>query len=151
MFEKNKNNLNLLEKELHSVKIPEGFEYKLPPISTEMLKGEFIDYKTRSELTNRYWVDSHFANPQGTVQGGILAACFDDTFGPLGVITSRKPILTIDLNIQYIRPVQLEENIYIKAKVISVSKTTLFMRADALNQKGKLLAQASTNQQIIIS
>lgn len=149
MFEESKTNLEAFEKAVHAVNIPEGFAYKMPPNSFNVLKGTFLDYKSRSELLTRFWVEKKFSNPQGTVQGGIIAACFDDTFGPLGVVTAQKPIVTIDMNIQYIRPVKLEEFIYIKTKVISFSKTTLFLRADAFNQKGKLLAQASSNQLIM--
>lgn len=148
MFEENKTNIELFEKTLHSVAIPQGFAYQLPPNSFKELKGQFLDYKLRSELLTQFWIDKKFSNPQGTVQGGIIAACFDDTFGPLGVSTSKFPILTIDMNIQYIRPIPLEEYFYIKTKVTSYSKTTIFMQAEAFNQRGKLLAQATSNQLI---
>ena len=148
-FEKNPEQLELLEKTFHSVEVPKGMNYQLPPNSFAMLKGEFMDYQVRKELVTRFWIDKAFSNPQGTVQGGIIAACFDDTFGPLGVVTSKKPILTVDIHIQYIRPIPLEETFYIITKVVSVSKSTIYMQAEAFNQKGKLLAQASSNQIII--
>lgn len=149
IFSKNKEQLTKLEEALHLINIPEGMIYQLPPNSFRMLNGEFIGYTPRSELVTRFRIENDYSNPQGTVQGGILAACFDDTFGPLGVVTSQKPILTVDMNIQYIRPVPLEEEFIIVTKIIYVAKATLFMRADAFNQKGKLLAQASSNQLII--
>lgn len=145
-FNKNQANVDLLEKEMSEVQIPEGFTYQLPPNSFFVLKGEFLDYQKRSELTTRFWVDKSLSNPQGSVQGGIIAACFDDTFGPLGVLTCRKPILTVDMNIQYIRAVPLKEELFVVTKVVSQSRNMLFMRAEMFNQKGKLLAQASTNQ-----
>ena len=149
MFEKNKEQLQELDRELHAVKIPEGMPYQLPPNTLGMLKGEFMAYRSKKELITQFWIDKAYSNPQGTVQGGIIAACFDDTFGPLGVVTSRNAVLTIDMRLQYIRPVPLEETFYIVTKVISVSRTTVYMQAEAFNKKGKLLAHASTNQIIV--
>jgi uncharacterized protein (TIGR00369 family) len=146
---KNIENLDLLEQAFNAVEVPEGMAYQLPPNSFGMLKGEFIDYVSRQELVTSFNVSKSYSNPQGTVQGGIIAACFDDTFGPLGVVTSRKPILTIDMNVQYIRPVPLDEEFYIVTKVVSFSKATLFMTAEAFNKKGKLMAKASSNQLIL--
>lgn len=146
---KDTDNLELLDKALHSVQIPDGFAYQLPPNSFAELNGEFLNYTPKKELTTKFRIDKKFSNPQGTVQGGIICACFDDTFGPLGVVTAQRPILTIDLNTQYIRPVPLEEDFYIFTKIISVAKTTIYIEAEAHNQKGKLLAKATTNQMII--
>ena len=149
MFKENRSNLALLEKALHNISVPKGMSYQLPPNSFSKFNGVFIDYTSRSELITQFRVENDYSNPQGTVQGGILTACFDDTFGPLGVVTAQKPILTVDINIQFIRPVSLNEDFYIVTKVVSVSRSTLFMHANAFSQKGKLLAQASTNQIII--
>lgn len=149
MFEKNEAQLLELDKALHAVEVPEGMAYQLPPNSFAMLKGEFLNYENRKKLITKFWIDKAYSNPQGTVQGGIIAACFDDTFGPLGVVSSRNPILTIDMNVQYVRPVPLEETFYIVTKIVSISKSTVFMQSEAFNQKGKLLAQASSNQLIL--
>jgi uncharacterized protein (TIGR00369 family) len=145
----NHRNVELLNSRLSSLTIPEGMGYQLPPNSSGTFNCVHIDYADRLELINQYVIDNAFANPQGTVQGGVIAACFDDTFGPLGVATARKPIVTIDLNVQYIRPITLNENFYIKANVVSVAKSTIFMQAEAIGAKGKILAKASTNQLII--
>ncbi len=142
-------NIELLNSRLRSITLPEGLGYQLPPKSSGTLNCVHIDYTDRLELINQYFIDDAFANPQGTVQGGIITACFDDTFGPLGVVTARNPILTIDMNVQFIRPIALNEKFYIKANVVSVSKSTIFMQAEATSTQGKLLAKASTYQIII--
>lgn len=149
MFEKNQDNLDLLLKHRDEVAVPEGFAYQLPPNSFKELKGEFLNYENRRKLWTKFWVNKKFSNPQGTVQGGITSACFDDTFGPLGISAARKPILTIDMNVQYIRPVPLEEDFFIKTEVVSMGRSTIYMQAEAFNKKGKLLAKATTNQLIL--
>lgn len=147
--EKIKKHLEQLQYDLSSLQLPEGMSYQLPPNSFAELNGEFLDYQRRKQLVTRFCIDNKFSNPQGTVQGGIITACFDDTFGPLGVVTAKRPILTIDLNTQYIRPIPLEENFYIVTTIISVGKSTIYCEAEAFNKKQKLLARASTNQLII--
>lgn len=149
ILEKNIQNLTNLEKDLHTLQVPDGMQYQIPPNSFSELKGEFIDYVRRKELVTQFWVDKKFSNPQGTVQGGIITACFDDTFGPLGVVSAQRPILTIDINTQFIRPIQLEETFYIITKIISIGFTTIYSEAEAYNSKNKLLAKASTNQLIL--
>lgn len=149
MIDKNEIELAELDKAFREVKAPEGMPYQLPPNSFKTLKGEFLGYKSRQQLYTRFWIDKAFSNPQGIVQGGIVAGCFDDTFGPLGVVTSRSAILTIDMQIQYIRQVPLEEWFYIVTNVVSLGHSTIFLRAEAYNQKDKLLAQATSNQLIL--
>jgi len=149
MFKKNYENIELFNKALIDIRIPNGMEYQLPPNSTAMLNCEHLNYKDRCELVNRYFIGNEFSNPQGTVQGGVIAACFDDTFGPLGVVTARNPIVTIDMNIQYIRAISVDEDFFIQANIVSVAKSTIFIEAKAFNCKGKLLAKASTNQLIL--
>lgn len=149
IFEKNEVNVRLLEEAYRTVQVPEGMAYQLPPNSSKTLCSEFLDYEPRKKLLTSFYIHRMFANPQGTVQGGIISACFDDTFGPLGVATARGPILSIDLHVQFIRPIPVEEKFYITTTVISLSKTTIYMQAEAYNQKGKLLAHASSNQLIL--
>ena len=148
-FTVNKESLKNLEIAMHSADLPKGMSYQLPPNTFAELKGEFINFIDNKKLVTRFFIDKRFSNPQGTVQGGIIAACFDDTFGPLSVGTSGKPILTTNMNVQYIRPVPLEQDIYIVTEIVSISRSNIYLRADAFNSNGKLLAQASTNQLIL--
>jgi len=148
-FTINKENLKPLNTAMHSVNLPEGMSYQLPPNTFAKLNGEFINFIDDKKLVTRFHIEKEFSNPQGTVQGGIIAACFDDTFGPLGVAKSGKPILTTNMNVQYIRPVPLEQDIFIITEIVSISRSNIFLRADIFNSTGKLLAQASTNQLIL--
>ncbi len=145
MFEKNIEALEQLQIEVDDLKFPPEMNYQMPSPSFAELHGEFLDYKRGKELVVSFFTDRKYSNPQGTFQGGMISACFDDTFGPLAVFASKKPVVTIDMNIQYVRPVVLEDTFYIRAYVVSNNKTLMFLRAEAFNKKNKLLAQASTN------
>ena len=145
MFEINQERLNDLQNAMKLVELHKDYQYQLPPLSFQELNGCFLNYIDRKELFTKFKINKKYSNPQGTSQGGIIAACFDDTFGPLAMVTSRRPVMSIDMNIQYIRAVPLESELFIHTRVISRSPTTLFLRADAYNVRQKLLAQASSN------
>ena len=149
MFTFNEENCKILTKAMEMVEFPNNYQHQVPPPTFKELRGEFLNYIERKELFTKFWVNKKFSNPQGTVQGGMIAACFDDTFGPLGMVTARNLVMSIDMNIQYIRAVPLEQDIFIHTKIITHSPTTLFIRADAFNARQKLLAQASTNMFIV--
>ncbi len=149
MFEKHIDNLDILRSDMNKVTIPDGFTYQLPPATFAELGGEFLNYTKGKELFVSFFTHKKYSNPQGTFQGGMIAACFDDAFGPLGIVASKNPVVSIDMNIQYVRAVKLSSTIYIKATVVSMSRTLLFLRADMYNEKMKLLAQASSNLNIL--
>lgn len=149
MFNKNPDALKILQDDIRNVNIPEGFAYTVPPNSFKELHGEFLDYTPRTELLVSFNIDTKYSNPQGSVQGGIIAACFDDVFGPLGMIAARHPVMSIDMNVQYMRSVHIQEPIYVRATLVSMGKSTLFIRAEMFNKKARLMAQASTNLQVV--
>lgn len=149
MFEKNLGALEIFKKDLTNVVLPKGSNYKIPSPSLKIFNGEFIDYVSRKEIVVSFCADSVYSNPQGTLQGGLITACFDDAFGPLGMVGSRHPILTIDINVQFVRAIKLEEKFFIKAKVVSLAHTTMYMEAEAFSVRGKLLAKASSNILIV--
>jgi len=149
MFEKNLEALEIFKKDLTNVVLPEGVEYKVPSPSLKIFNGEFIDYVSRKEIVISFFADKMYSNPQGTLQGGFITACFDDAYGPLGMVGSRHPIVTIDINVQFVRAIKLEEKFFVKAKVVSLAHTTMYMEAEAFNIRGKLLAKASTNVLIV--
>jgi acyl-coenzyme A thioesterase PaaI-like protein len=54
-------------------------------------------------------------NPGGTLQGGILSSFFDDAFGMLCFASLHRPCVTIDLSVNFIRPVKLGSFVIIHA------------------------------------
>ncbi len=149
MFEKNLDALEVFKKDLNNIVFPEGSEYKIPAPSFKIFNGEFIDYVSRKGIVVSFFADRIYSNPQGTLQGGLITACFDDAFGPLGMVGSRNPIVTIDINVQFVRAIKLEEKFIVKARIVSLAHTTMYMEAEALSTRGKLLAKASTNVLIV--
>jgi uncharacterized protein (TIGR00369 family) len=94
-----------------------------------------LDFPVREDQTN----------PLGTLQGGILCSFFDDAFGTLSFASLRKPCITIDLNVNFIRGARPGEVVRIRAVFRSKTRKLLQLQAEAYNEQEKLLATASSN------
>lgn len=121
----------------------------VPPPSFTSMNGEFEEYEKNKRLVVSFPVDNSQTNPVGVMQGGFIAAAFDNVFGPLSYLIAKKPMTTIDMNIQYIRGVEVNQRVLVEAVLIAKGFSTLYMTAEMKNAKGKLLATASTNLLII--
>ena len=117
---------------------------QLPPNSAKELGSNFIEYIPKKSLTVEFIVQEKHTNPLGLLQGGILCAYFDDTFGPLSYAILGKPMLTLDMNIQFIRGVKANEKVKIKAEIQSRGIQVMYLKAEAVNQKNKTIAVATT-------
>jgi uncharacterized protein (TIGR00369 family) len=84
-------------------------------------------------------------NPVGTLQGGILSSFFDDAFGCLCFASLRKPCVTIDMTVNFIRPVKPGSFVVIHAVFKARGKKLLQVSAEAVNGNEKLVATATSN------
>ncbi len=135
--------------ELRSIHFPEKLGLKIPPPVFLEMEGRFLDYVSRKELTVAFPVPEKYCNPMGNMQGGIIAAAFDNTFGPLSFLAARAPTTTIDMNTQYIRPVPQGETFTITAQIVLRGFSTMYMTANGYNRAGKLVAMSTTNIMIL--
>lgn len=119
-----------------------------PPIFTAM-KAEILGYEKGKSITVAFPVEEYQTNPMGVMQGGVIAAAFDNAFGPLSYLVAKKPTTTIDMNIQYIRGVATGQKVVVSATVEAKGFSTIHMIAKMETEKGKLLATASTNLLIL--
>jgi len=127
----------------------EEFERKYPDVKTPpncfLASGaRIIAHEPNKSLTVAFPVQEEQTNPIGSLQGGILCSFFDDTFGPLSFVTMRKPCVSIDMTVNFIRPARPGETIVIRAEFKSKSRKLLQLYAEAHNDKNKLIATATT-------
>jgi uncharacterized protein (TIGR00369 family) len=119
-----------------------------PPCFISM-GGEFLDYESRTMLQAKFPVRAEYANPVGTMQGGFISAAMDNVLGPLSYVAARSACVTLDLSTQYVRGTDPGETLTVTARVISRSPSHLLMRAEAANDKGKLVATATSTALVI--
>lgn len=114
-----------------------------------------LDQKTREYLPGKslvvdYPVAEKFLNLAGTMQGGFIAAAFDNTFGQLCyLVTDKVPIVTIDINTTFHRPIFKNDTLSVVARVQAQGKTTIHLVGEAFNSDGKLIASSVTNYMIL--
>jgi uncharacterized protein (TIGR00369 family) len=97
-----------------------------------------------------FTADERFANPQGFVQGGFIAAMLDDTHGPAlfaQLDASMFPV-TVDCNISFLRAARFGGFLG-KGRVISCGKTIAFTEGELFDQNGTLVARGTFTSRLV--
>ncbi|UCF60021.1 MAG: PaaI family thioesterase [Anaerolineaceae bacterium] len=117
--------------------------YMIPPPVFITMKGEFITFDLEDGvLKTKFPVQEQFLNPFRSLQGGIVAAAVDNTFGPLSMLVA-PPSVTRRIEMKYSSPVTPDlEYITVEARFIKRDHRMLTFRADVRDPSGKLLAKA---------
>lgn len=127
-----------------------GVRLELPPASNKAMSTEYTEMDAGKSLTARFPFNPAFTNPVKLFQGGFLCAAFDEVMGPLTYMAAGQPAVTLDMNTSFVRPFTAkDEYIEIKAEIVSKTKTVLFVRAEAKNKEGKLVATAVSHSLVI--
>ena len=95
-------------------------------------------------------VDDRFGNPQGFVQGGIIAAMLDDTHGPalFAHVDGKVFPVTIDCNISFIKAAQFG-NFVGKGRLVNMGKTIAFTEAELFDEAGELIARGTFTSRLV--
>jgi acyl-coenzyme A thioesterase PaaI-like protein len=125
-------------------------EFHLPPPVFKAMQGEFLSFdQDRGILKTRFPVLDSFLNPYGSMQGGMVAAAVDNTFGPLGMLVSA-PNVTRRLEMKYSHPVTPDlEFITVTARFKEQDGRWLVFTADVRDETGKILARAKATHWIL--
>ena len=122
-----------------------GNAVQFPPNCFLDMEAKIVRYESRKVLVVRIPVRERTFNPVAMMQGGYIAAAFDNTMGPLSYMAARKPCMTLDLHTQFIRSAGAGEVLTVTASVVSRGISTMVLGGEALNAKGKLVALATAN------
>ena len=97
-----------------------------------------------------FTVDDRFGNPQGFVQGGIIAAMLDDTHGPalFAHVDGTVFPVTIDCNISFIKAAQFG-NFVGKGRLVNMGKTIAFTEAELFDEAGELIARGTFTSRLV--
>lgn len=94
--------------------------------------------------------DERFGNPQGFVQGGVVAAMLDDTHGPalFAHVDGEVFPVTIDCNISFIKAAKFGSFVG-KGRLVSIGKTIAFTEAELFNEGGELIARGTFTSRLV--
>ncbi|MBW7888207.1 MAG: PaaI family thioesterase [Bacteroidetes bacterium] len=124
-------------------------EVKLPPNCFSFMKGEYVDYESRTMLKIAFPVLSEYLNPAKSMQGGFITAAFDNVIGPLSYLSAKTTCVSLDIHTNYIRPVMEGDTLTITARVVYRGASTLHISAEAVNSKNKLAATCTSHLMIV--
>ncbi len=140
--------LDVLWHEMDAMKSKSSVPLEIPPPCFFDMQGQFLRYVSRKALLVSFPVLEKQLNPIGVMQGGVLAAAFDNTLGPLSYAAAQKAAVTLDMTQTYLRGIRRRDTLFCEAQVVTRGQRTLYMTANAFDQRNKLIATAQT--QILI-
>ncbi|SRR5579875_81342 len=111
--------------------------------------GELFDLTlTQDEpgkATIEFEATARFANPMGTLHGGVLCDIADAAMGAAyrGTVSEGETFTTLELKINFLRPVW-NAKLSAQAHVISRGKTVGMVQCDIVDERGRLIARASS-------
>jgi acyl-coenzyme A thioesterase PaaI-like protein len=125
-------------------------DYLVPPPAFTTMEGEFLHFDLETgELSARFPVRERHLNPYHAMQGGMIAAAFDNALGPLSMLIA-PPNVTRRLEITYSRPITLAmEFITVEARLTEREGRFLTFKADLRAPDGRRLARARAKHFIL--
>lgn len=124
---------------------------RVVPSCWSFMQPEFVEYVEGESLTMAFPVLEVYSNPRGTMQGGFMTAAFDNTFGALlQMETRRQEIASIDIHMNFQRPIFVGEVLVVHAYVKSIGQTVANFYGEGVDRsQGRLIATAVSNLIII--
>lgn len=97
-----------------------------------------------------FTADERFANPQGFVQGGFVAAMLDDTHGPalFAQLDGAWFPVTVSCSISFLRAARCGGFVG-RGRVVSRGRTIAFTEADLIDGEGELVARGSFASRLV--
>jgi len=120
---------------------------QVPPNSDLLLGAVCTDKSTPGRTTWRMTADERFANPAGTMQGGMLCAFIDTAMGAAAVtfVSGKKVrIANAELKVSFLAPVREGAELTCTAEVVSGGGRVAFVEASVTGADGALIARASS-------
>jgi uncharacterized protein (TIGR00369 family) len=75
------------------------------------------------------------------IHGGIIATVLDEALGKLNRFRGVRAV-TAELNVQYLKPVPVDEDLVIEAREVEKNGRSLIYTGEIRNRSGQILAQA---------
>ena len=132
--------------------MPESFmdRYAMPPCA-KLLGWHLIEADPKAgRIKVGFDGKPEFCNPAGFIQGGLLSAMLDDTMGPAVLLHTNGAAYTatISMTVNFLAPARVGRLIG-EAQVTQVGKTVAFIEARLTDEKGTLVATATSTARVV--
>ena len=122
----------------------------MPPVASLLgWQLEDVDPDART-ITVKFDARPEFTNPQGNIQGGIIASMLDDTMGPALVATLPPGQFapTLEMKVSFFAPAKVGP-LWGRGRVIHAGRTNAFVEADLVDADDRLIARGSATVRIV--
>lgn len=115
------------------------------PAPIGKLLGLTITSSGAGRATVEFGASERYANPMGTLHGGVLCDLADAAMGIayLGTLAEGETFTTIELTINFLRPVW-NAKLRAQARVVRAGKVVGLVECDILDERQRLVARASS-------
>ncbi len=122
-----------------------AFQFNPPEVFRDM-GGEVLSFDDISETIEvRFPVMERYRNPMGAMQGGMVVAAMDNTYGPLTVLLGTTSVTT-HMNTTFVKPVYPDEtHIVITATVTARSRRQIHMTAEVRDSEKRLVVTGTAS------
>lgn len=115
----------------------------------DIMEPTFVEYIPEEMFEIQFPVFDWYLNPFNGMQGGFISAAFDNAFGLLNIMVTKKDAVTLDLNTSYHKPIYKDDNLTVKVYMKYKGNTIVNMYAEAFNNDNQLIATANSKMMII--
>jgi len=115
------------------------------PAPIGKLLGLTIIRSSVGRATVEFEATGRYANPMGTLHGGVLCDIADAAMGVAyhNTLAEGETFTTIELKINFLRPVR-KAKLRAEAKVVRAGKTVALVECDIVDERQRLVARASS-------
>lgn len=109
------------------------------------LNGIVISANEKS-VEFQFTVRKEMTNPVGMLHGGVISGMIDECIGVTFFVLGLEYFYpTINLNVEFFSAAKEGETVLVQTQVIKQGKTIINIKADMLNDSGRILASATSN------
>lgn len=122
-----------------------GSSADIPPPVVRAMEAEISEWEPGRRIVMRFPTLRRYAGPTGFVQGGVIAAAFDNAFGPVAYTAASRLVVSVALSVSFVRPLSVEEDHFtVEAQLVDVTRRFVFVRGQARTLGGRLVATCSS-------
>lgn len=111
------------------------------------LNAKVIKISDEADLELEFEVREDMLNPMGTIHGGAIAAILDEVMGMQLFLKSGEEdaYFALNISVDFIKNAKFGEKLKAVPHLLRIGRKTANLRVDLFNEKGQVMAQASSN------
>ncbi|MHA2271168.1 MAG: PaaI family thioesterase [Candidatus Hodarchaeales archaeon] len=107
--------------------------------------GLHLDFSfSEDSCFTRCSIPGHFCGLEGIVHGGIIAAILDEVAAWTNFVLFKRPAITLEVNVRYLKPVPTETEILAEGRVVEQDEKNSIIKSVIRSVDGVVLAECQS-------